>query len=85
MRRTRLAIGTLALALAGCSVAPPYQKPELAVPAAYKEADPWQPAGSDVPPAGKWWEAFGDRELSALEARVETGSYTLAAAAAASV
>jgi len=52
------------------------------MPAAYKEAGTWQPAGSDVPPAGKWWEAFGDPQLSALEARVESGSYTLAAAAA---
>ncbi|MGY2732516.1 efflux transporter outer membrane subunit [Sphingomonas sp. UYP23] len=68
--------------LAGCSLAPDYHQPAVAVAPAYKEAGPWQTAGSAVVPAGRWWEAFDDATFSALEARIETGNFDLAAAAA---
>ncbi|MEG3177614.1 efflux transporter outer membrane subunit [Sphingomonas sp. RB3P16] len=71
-----------ALALAGCSLAPAYHVPAIAVAPAYKEGGPWQAAGAAVPPAGKWWQAFGDPTLATLEERVESGNFDLAAAAA---
>ena len=71
-----------ALATAACSTAPTYTRPEVPTPASYKEAEGWQPAGLNVPPAGKWWELLGDATLSRLEERIEAGNPSLAAAAA---
>ena len=83
MRRARTALlGCAALATGACSTAPGYRPPAVPQPAAYKEAANWQLAGTGVPPAGKWWEAFGDATLSALEERIEAGNADLAAAAA---
>ena len=52
----------LGAALAGCTVGPNYVAPDIAVPPGY--AAP-QPAGAAIDPA-RWWEAFGDAELSSL-------------------
>jgi len=81
MPRIKVAL-LAALATAACSTAPDYRRPPVAVPGAYKEAQGWQPAGVGVPPVGKWWQVFADPTLSALEERVETGNFDLAAAAA---
>ena len=70
------------LGTAACSVAPPYHVPTTPAPAAFKEAAPWQSAAATPPPAGDWWQAFGDPTLSDLEGRIERGNFTLAAAAA---
>ena len=78
---SKRALPLVALLLAGCSMAPAYQRPAITAPAAFKEA-PWQPAGSDVAPSGKWWEAFGDPALNGLEDRIDKGNFTLAAASA---
>ncbi|MDB5738071.1 MAG: transporter, partial [Sphingomonas bacterium] len=89
MRRTDAARGATtvslaALLLAGCSLAPAYHRPAIAVPDAYKEV----PAGwSAATPAadkgaGPWWQAFGDTTLMTLEARIEADSPSLAAAVA---
>jgi outer membrane protein, multidrug efflux system len=75
-------LGGAALALAGCSLAPDYSPPKIATAPAYKEAGPWQTAGTNVPAAGKWWEIFNDSTLSGLEEKVEAGNANLAAAAA---
>ncbi len=80
MASKRLYLVALA-ALSGCSMAPHYQRPALATPPAFKEG-PWQPAGTDVAPAGKWWEAFGDTTLNDFEERIEKGNFDLAAAVA---
>ncbi|MDO7843205.1 efflux transporter outer membrane subunit [Sphingomonas immobilis] len=71
----------LGLLLGGCSLAPAYQPPAMSVPAAYKEG-PWQPAQTAVAAPGKWWQAFGDPALDALEDRIEAGNLDLAAASA---
>jgi multidrug efflux system outer membrane protein len=78
------ALVALLLAATGiaCSTAPDTGRPTVAVPPAFKEVAGWQPAGSQVPPAGKWWEAFGDPTLNGLEEQVATGNFDLAAAAA---
>ena len=84
MRRTEASLLVTALLLAGCSLAPDYHRPAVGTPAAYKEApDGWTVAApaADAPRAA-WWEAFGDPLLNGLEARIEAGSPSLAAAVA---
>lgn len=68
--------------LGACSMAPAYQPPVLAAPAAYKEQGPWVPAapGQANAPVPQWWTVFGDPVLDGLEGQVETGSPTVAAA-----
>ncbi|MGN8001281.1 efflux transporter outer membrane subunit [Sphingomonas sp. 22176] len=75
-------VAATALGLSACSMAPDYHRPEVVAAPAYKEAGPWQTAGSNVPAAGKWWEIFGDPALNGLEQRIEAGSPNLAAAVA---
>lgn len=84
----RLPVAALLMgAAAGCSFAPPYQRPSsVAVPPAYQEAGGWQPADlpadhPSAPPAG-WWQAFHDPQLDALEARVGDVNQNLKAALA---
>ena len=72
------------LALAGCSLAPPYTPPTVAaIPASYKEAGPWQLAHpADTLPRGPWWTAYGDPDLDGLEAQIEPNNPTVAEAVA---
>ena len=53
--------------LAGCSLAPPYLRPAVETPAAYKEAGPWKTATSSVQYPEKWWQVFADPILDDLE------------------
>jgi NodT family efflux transporter outer membrane factor (OMF) lipoprotein len=70
-------------ALAGCAVGPNYSKPEVEVPAQWKEAGDWVVAKpKDDAPKGKWWEAFGDALLNGLVGQVEVSNQTLKAAEA---
>ncbi len=71
-----------ALFLAGCSMAPTYQKPEVPVAAAYKEeAAIWQPAQpADNLPRGEWWKDYRDTVLDDLVARLDRANAELAAA-----
>ncbi len=84
------------LLLAGCNIGPKYSKPSAPVPPAYKETEApsagdwklaqlpdWKTAQpGDELARGKWWERFGDRELSALEEKVSVSNQNVAAAAA---
>jgi NodT family efflux transporter outer membrane factor (OMF) lipoprotein len=69
--------GLALLVLAGCAVGPDYQRPAVDAPA-FKETGNWKPAepGEQVP-RGKWWQAYGDPVLNALEDRIEVSSNTL--------
>lgn len=72
------------LALVGCSLAPPYQRPSAVIPAGFKEAPGWRPAmPADAVAKGQWWLLFNDAGLNALEARVAINNQNVAAAAAA--
>jgi NodT family efflux transporter outer membrane factor (OMF) lipoprotein len=51
----------LSLLLAGCTVGPDYAEPQMAVPPAYLEAQSAGEAQLD-----RWWQSFGDAELTAL-------------------
>jgi NodT family efflux transporter outer membrane factor (OMF) lipoprotein len=81
----------LVLMITACSIGPQYQRPEVRVPAAYKEsppisfkaADGWKAAQpSDDLSRGQWWEVFQDPELNALEEQVDISNQTLAVAEA---
>ncbi|MFT4174099.1 MAG: efflux transporter outer membrane subunit [Rhodocyclaceae bacterium] len=84
-----LALSALTLALAGCSLAPPYQPPAAEVPAAFKEAPDanqraqWKIAQpSEALARGQWWRIFEDTTLDALEEQANTANQDLKAAAA---
>jgi len=80
-----IALTAVALAaLAGCSMAPPYQRPEVVQPAAFHEIPPgWQVAQpADDLPHGAWWTRFGDTTLNALQERVTLSNQSLKAALA---
>lgn len=77
-----LALPAIFLA-AACTVGPDYKRPAATVPAAYKEDSNWRPAlPSDTTIRGKWWEAFGDPALNALEEQINVSNQTLKAAEA---
>lgn len=71
------------LAVAGCSLAPHYERPAVATPAAFKElpADPqWKTAEpAESQPRGEWWMAFGDAKLNQLEAEAIAANQDLQA------
>jgi NodT family efflux transporter outer membrane factor (OMF) lipoprotein len=70
-------------ALAGCSLAPPYQLPTVAAPPAFKEQGPWtQATPSDAIDRAGWWRIYQDLTLDQLEARIEGANPTLAEAVA---
>lgn len=80
---------TATLLLSACSFAPQYQLPDVPTDAQYRasvdaNADVgWAPATpQDRLSRGQWWTLYGDSQLDALAARVETGSPDLAAALA---
>ncbi|HLX27955.1 MAG TPA: efflux transporter outer membrane subunit [Casimicrobiaceae bacterium] len=74
-------------ALAGCSLAPPYERPSTPAPASYKESPSahatWFPAApADELDRGPWWNLFGDSVLSDLLGQVEVSNQNVAAAVA---
>jgi NodT family efflux transporter outer membrane factor (OMF) lipoprotein len=78
------AAAVLALILAGCATGPQYVRPTVQTPPAYKELGGWKTGQpKDDALRGKWWEAFGDAQLNALEERVNISNQNIAAAAAA--
>ena len=74
--------------LAGCSLAPKFERPESETPAQFKELTPaergnWKTAQpAEAQPRGEWWRAFHDPALDQLEADAITANQTLKAAAA---
>ncbi len=71
--------------VAGCSQAPHYAPPAVALPATFREADglTWVPARPGHPdPAARWWRGLGDPTLDALETRLLAQNPSLAEAVA---
>lgn len=86
MRRL-LAIATVVLA--GCSLAPKLEQPEIDVPPRYKGLGPDEPVGTwkpaepaDGAPRGQWWKVFGDPVLDELERQATAANPTVQVAAA---
>jgi NodT family efflux transporter outer membrane factor (OMF) lipoprotein len=78
IRHAPLALA-IALALGGCTVGPNYQRPQVTVPAHYKELPGWtQAAPAASEPKGNWWTAFGDPLLDELEPQVAVSNQTVA-------
>ncbi|WBA44013.1 efflux transporter outer membrane subunit [Hymenobacter canadensis] len=91
-----LILGGLTSLLIGCVRGPGYQRPDVAVPAAWKNASPpsptpvAQPLTPTVAPVAAdqpaslpaWWEVFADPELNKLEEQALAASPTMRAAAA---
>lgn len=82
--KTRLPLVVLSAAatLAACSLAPKYQTPATAPPAAaYREVGDWKPAQpADGLARGAWWKIYGDSELDSLEEQVTSSNQNLQAA-----
>jgi NodT family efflux transporter outer membrane factor (OMF) lipoprotein len=83
-----LVVGVCCLS-SGCNFAPKYQRPAVQTPAAFKELSPQSPEAtnlwkiaepSDAVLRGKWWEAFNNTQLNALEEQVAVSNQNVAAA-----
>ena len=73
---------SLAIA-AGCIRRVPFEAPAVETPAAFKEDGNWKIAApADAALKGAWWDAFGDADLDALEARIAVSNQTLKGAEA---
>ena len=76
----------IASALSACAVGPNYRRPDVATPAAYKEAPANatnNAASNTTSPPQEWWTVFNDPLLNDLEQQVEVSNQDLAAAEAA--
>ncbi len=81
--RVLMLAAVAAAALAACSVTPPYQPPQVEVPASWKTEPGWALAKPDDAAArGPWWRTFGDAQLDGLEGQALAASPNLDAAAA---
>lgn len=83
----QLCVHGVALALlAACSTSPPYQRPDVHAPKAFKEDashGQWKVAvPGEASQRGSWWKVFGDPVLNALEVQASEASQNLEAAAA---
>ncbi len=69
--------------LGACSVGPDYQRPQVAMPTAWKLEQPWREARpQDHVATGNWWEVYEDADLNRLQTEALAQSPTLALAAA---
>lgn len=83
MRMTRIGIAVLVLQLGGCALGPDYVRPAVDAPTAFKELDGWKTAQPrDHELRGKWWEAYQDPALDALEQQITLSNQNLAQAEA---
>ena len=87
--RTSSALLAAMLVLAGCSLAPTYERPAVNTSVAFKEAadakaaSDWKTAQPAEDLArGEWWKIFNDEGLNALEAQALDANQNLKAAAA---
>lgn len=76
-RVAALALATLLLG--GCSLAPAYQVPSVAMPAAYEQVEA---AVATAPMAPAWWQAFDDPVLDQLQQQLGQANPTLGLAVA---
>jgi len=82
-RRAAL-LGGCAVLLIGCSLSPAYRRPQLDIPAAFKEEPGWRAAvPADDIARGEWWKLFDDPVLDGLQQQVLVSNQNLAAAKAA--
>ena len=61
------ALGLALLGLQGCGSTLPYARPDMAVPAAFKEAPLQAASPATAPVVQAWWQVFGDPTLNQLQ------------------
>jgi NodT family efflux transporter outer membrane factor (OMF) lipoprotein len=82
-RTSAILMSAVAIAVGGCSMAPPLKVPQIDVAQDYKETAPWMVAKpADALPRGAWWKLYGEAELDALEEKLVANNPDLAAAVA---
>ncbi len=73
----------IALLLTACATPPPYQKPAMEVPIAFKESGLWKAANASAATVpDDWWLLFNDPVLNDLQKQVIVGNENLKSAAA---
>src|SRR5262249_34798920 len=83
LRTMRKPLSTIVLAVAaalasGCMVGPDYVKPKAETPDAYKENADWKVADpQDHLPRGKWWEIFGDPQLTGYIEQIDISNQNI--------
>lgn len=82
--RTLIYILISAGLITACSFTPEYKRPEIEMPANFKEiSKEWEPAKpADQLARGEWWVNFGDSTLNELAKKVNTNNFQIAAAMA---
>jgi outer membrane protein TolC len=83
-------VAALAATVSACTVGPNYKRPPVDVPPEFKEmpaagqpTGAWKPAEPrDAALGGRWWQAFNDPQLDALEQQVAVSNQTIAQAEA---
>lgn len=56
------------LLLSSCAIGPDYKRPELPIPAEFKQSRDWKIARPlDMAPRGQWWQMFCDTQLNQLQ------------------
>jgi NodT family efflux transporter outer membrane factor (OMF) lipoprotein len=79
----RFAALLLALALQGCSLAPTYKAPSVALPEHYGEqVGPWHAVAADDQLPTQWWQLYHDERLNSLQQQLLKANPDLAAAVA---
>ena len=78
IRKLRPFATTIAVALAGCSIFPGYERPSLGNPPTWRDEQTQSPTW----PTKDWWQGFGSPDLDSLITQAEAGNLDLAAAAA---
>lgn len=81
---SRAALALAVLLLAGCAVGPDYVRPQMEVPAAFKETGgPWKTAAPQTIDADHpWWDAYGDSTLGDLMAKANAANQNIRVAEA---
>ncbi len=82
----RIAVSAAVAAfVAGCAVGPDYHRPDVSIPAAYKEApDGWKVAQpDDRTDRGPWWSIYQDPQLDDLMTKLDAANQSIAQYAAA--
>ncbi|WP_414158117.1 efflux transporter outer membrane subunit [Pseudomonas sp. BNK-45] len=74
-----LSLGLCVALLSACAIGPDYQRPQVAEPVQYKEAQGWRQANpSDALARGAWWELYGDAQLNGLIERLNRSNQSVA-------
>jgi multidrug efflux system outer membrane protein len=78
----RALCGLIAASLAACSVGPAYQRPDIVLPAQWREVATAPETDASIWPEAEWWHGFGSPQLDDLIAQAKRNNDDLAGAMA---